>query len=121
MCRRFLSALFAAFVLLGWTLPAAFAQPMKATTASASQPQWQWQRQPSPPPVDTQAVPSAVEMTADGEIEPASPAEVIDATPAPTGPAAAVLSLRHSPPACTPAGVPPAPFLGGLLRPPSWR
>jgi hypothetical protein len=117
MCRRLLSALFAVVLLLGLTLPAAFAQPMGEVTASALQ----WQQPPSPSPVDTQAAPGAVETAADGEIEPASPAEAIDATPAAAGLATATPSLRHTPPAGALAGGLPAPFLGGLLRPPSWR
>lgn len=117
MCRRFLSVLFAVLLLLGLTLPAAWAQPDAEASATGVL------GVPALPML--LSAPSSSSSLADTdpaapvEVEPASPAEAIDPTPLAAGLVVAVLPLQHISPVGGPSGVPPAPFLAGLLRPPS--
>lgn len=115
MCRRFLSVLFAVLLLLGLTPPAAWAQPDAEASATGGL------GVPALPMLLSAPSSSLADTdpAAPVEVEPASPAEAIDPTPLAAGLVAAVLPLQHISPVGGPSGVPPAPFLAGLLRPPS--
>lgn len=119
MCRRFLSVLFAVLLLLGLTLPAAWAQPDAEASATGVLGVPALPMLLSAPSSSSSSSLADTDSAAPVEVEPASPAEAIDPTPLAAGLVAAVLPLRHISPVGEPSGVPPAPFLAGLLRPPS--